>query len=63
MGALVLPSKLKVSKLNRALCLRIGIRFNGVERNDVHEYDVELGTIRTKSGEVFHGKVEPYWRR
>jgi hypothetical protein len=62
MGSLVLPKAYSLAVGNRALTKRIGIRFNGVERNDVVSYDSVLGRIRTLSGEELTGKVEPYWR-
>lgn len=59
--------------------VRVGVRFNGEERDDVHEYNVTAGwiTVRerneagkyriTQSGSyaltVLHGTVEPYWKR
>jgi hypothetical protein len=51
----------------------IGVRFNGVDRNDVDEYCVSEGWIRVAVGKTvdrtgapltikLKGKVEPYFR-
>jgi hypothetical protein len=57
---------------------RVGVRFNGEERHDVHEYDMNRGWIvvrrKGRNGkwalderghyvlDVLHGDVEAYWR-
>jgi hypothetical protein len=52
----------------------IGIRFNGVEKNNVEEYCVSEGWIRVPAGNAkdrhgnpmtirIKGKVEPYFRQ
>ena len=51
----------------------VGIRFNGVERNDIHEYNVEEGWVRAEVPTAkdrrgnpmvvkLNGTVEPYFR-
>ena len=51
----------------------VGIRFNGVERNDVEEYCISEGWIRVPAGKAvdrkgrpltikLKGRVEPYYR-
>ncbi len=51
----------------------VGIRFNGVERNNVEEYCVSEGWVRLAVGKTvdrngnamtvkYKGKVEPYFR-
>lgn len=51
----------------------IGVRFNGVERNNVEEYCVSEGWVRVSAGRALDrrgqpmtmkvkGTVEPYWR-
>jgi Protein of unknown function (DUF3297) len=59
---------------NEALLERgIGIRFNGVEKNNVEEYSVSEGWVRVSAGKSvdrhgkpltmrLKGKVEPYFR-
>jgi hypothetical protein len=59
---LAIPKRLKMNSSNRPLCARIGIMFNGRDRNDVAEYDVERGYIRLENGDYLHGDVVPYWR-
>jgi hypothetical protein len=46
---------------------RVGVRVDGVERNDIIWYDQRLGRYRTTSDAhdkdaVRFGTVEPYWR-
>ena len=43
---------------------RIGIRFDGTERNDVARYDAKSGEIWlvNKGGTPLVGRVEPFWR-
>jgi len=56
-----------------ALLRGVGIRFNGVEKNNVHEYDVaegwvrvEVPTAKDRRGNPMvvkvNGTVEPYFR-
>ena len=56
-----------------ALVRGIGIRFNGVEKNNVEEYSVPEGWVRVSVGKTvdrhgkpltmkLKGKVEPYFR-
>ena len=56
-----------------ALARDVGIRFNGVEKNNVEEYCVSEGWIRVAAGKALDrhgnpltiklkGKVEPYYR-
>ena len=51
----------------------VGVRFNGVERNNVEEYCVSEGWVRVTAGNAkdrhgnpltikVHGPVEPYFR-
>ena len=51
----------------------VGIRFNGVDRNDIHEYNVEEGWVRAEVPTAkdrrgnpmvvkINGTVEPYFR-
>lgn len=45
--------------------LRIGIMFDGVERNDVARYDaaaVAIWLTTDKKGPPVMGRVEPFWR-
>lgn len=55
-----------------ALARGVGIRFNGVERDNVEEYSVSEGWIRVQVGKArdrrgnpmtmkINGKVEPYF--
>jgi hypothetical protein len=63
MGALALPKAYSVATGNRALCARLGVRFNGADMRDtVHAYDMVEGWVRLGDGTVYHGKVEPFWR-
>lgn len=63
MSALAIPKAYSIAANNKALCRRIGIRFDGVDRFDVHAYDSVQGWIRLRDGTVLSGRVEPYWRR
>lgn len=42
--------------------LRIGVKVNGQERNDIAFYDVDNGTFTTIRKVAGKGKIEPYWR-
>lgn len=42
--------------------MRVGVRFDGVERNDVQSYDAEAGWLETIKRQVLYGVVEPFWR-
>ena len=71
------PDRLAVDENSRyhdadALARGIGVRFNGVERNNVEEYCVSEGWIRVQAGKALdrrgnpmtlklRGSVEPYW--
>ena len=57
---------------NAILSRGVGVRFNGVERNDVEEYSVSEGWIRVQAGKArdrrgnpmtikVKGKVEAYF--
>ncbi|MEO7775565.1 MAG: DUF3297 family protein [Steroidobacteraceae bacterium] len=59
-----LPNRLSVdprSKYHDAALLArgVGIRFNGVERNNVEEYCVSEGWIRTAVGKALDRKGQP----
>lgn len=44
---------------------RVGIMFNGAERNDVIRYDLDHGLIwlnRESGNKQMWGEIEPYWR-
>lgn len=56
-----------------ALSRDVGIRFNGVERTNVHEYDVDEGWVRVEVPKAkdrrgnpmvvkINGTVEPFFR-
>jgi hypothetical protein len=63
LSALAIPRAFRLSSNNRALCARIGIRFDGAERNDVTQYEAgEEGFVVTMKGERLVGRVGPYWR-
>ena len=73
-----LPDRLSINPssahYNEELLKRgVGIRFNGVEKNNVEEYCVSEGWIRVAAGKtldrkgnpmtiMLRGKVEPYLR-
>jgi len=44
--------------------MRVGVRVDGVERNDIHWYDADAGQYSTSGpGKGLQaGQVEPYWR-
>jgi len=55
------------------LCRNVGVRFNGVEKNNVHEYNVDEGWVRVavptakdRRGNPMliklSGTVDPYFR-
>jgi hypothetical protein len=63
----------KDSKFYDARYPKLGVRFDGVEKNNVAEYCVSegwvlliAGTARARNGKpltfTYRGKVEPYWR-
>lgn len=42
---------------------RVGIKFNGVERNDVQWYDLDKRQIRIKgTNELLEGDIVAFWR-
>lgn len=43
--------------------LRVGVRIDGVERNDIRWYDVAAGLASTTGGVMLKSEaIEPYWR-
>lgn len=63
------PRAFRITKGNRDIAVRIGVRLDGVDRpNDVIAYDVDEGWIQTKDtvargkGKRMTGVVEAYWR-
>ena len=73
-----LPDRLSVDPKSKyydeqLLARNVGVRFNGVDRNNVEEYCVSEGWIRASVGNsldrrgrpltiTLKGKVEPYFR-
>lgn len=61
----VVPVRLSLVSSNKNFrpdYMRVGVRFDGVERNDVQSYDAEAGWIETVKRQVLYGVVEPFWR-
>lgn len=61
----IVPVRLSLVSSNKNFrpdYMRVGVRFDGVERNDVQSYDAEAGWIETIKREVLYGVIEPFWR-
>lgn len=63
MGALKLPRVLAVTRLNKHLCARIGVRLDGEDLGTkCLAYDADKGVVHLTGGVSKSGTVEPYWR-
>ncbi len=66
MNAEALPPRRLASDPNHADyrpdCMRVGVRINGEDRDDVLRYDVDAQTAETKTKHLACVLIEPYWR-
>ncbi len=42
--------------------LRVGVRVDGIERNDLRFYDADASVYETTNGKLHEGVIETYWR-
>lgn len=41
---------------------RVGLKIDGIERNDIRFYDMDSNVYETTAGDLKVGEIEPYWR-